>query len=119
MGFDFTITCDLYVCNETGKPYFLDRHGRRNFDVSQLEPVPPEYRRFLALRGSVFQEYVRSLGDTLSVNAKEFLERFPTWGEVEIEHDGSEWTSLDHNKFYAAVFWFANTEVEYRASWSY
>jgi hypothetical protein len=97
MGFDLNITCTLNVCKETGKPFFLDRNGARRFDLSQIGTVPFEYRRFLALRGSVFQEYVQSFGDTLSVNAAEFLERFPTWDELEIAHD-SEWTSLDHNK---------------------
>jgi hypothetical protein len=56
------------------------------------------------------------------VDAVKFLERFTPWDEVESEleeYADCKWTSLDHNKFYAAVEWFAFSEASYLVNWTY
>ena len=119
MGFDMMISCALSVCKETGRPYFVGQNGANMFDLSQVDIVPLEFRRFLSLRGSIFYEYTRSFGkDETTVDAAVFFERFPPWDEVECE-EGETWTSLDHNKFYSAMEWFAHADVNYIVSWSY
>ena len=119
MGFDMIIACSLSLCPESGKPFITCKNGQKNFDLSQIPEVPQEFRRFIQLRGSVFYEYTRSFGpDETIVDIIKFIDRFPPWDEVEL--DGDEvWTSLDHNKFYAAVEWMADSEVNYIVSWSY
>ena len=115
MGFDMIIACSLGVCPESGRPFIPCKNGGKNFDLSQIPEVPQEFRRFIQLRGSVFQEYVQAF-DKTTADAQEFLESFPTWDEIS---ENDNWTSLDHNKFYAAVRWFANAGVNYMVSWSY
>ena len=119
MGFDIAISCALSVCQESGRPYFIGINGVKVFDLMQIPEVPQEYRRFLNLHGSIFYEYTRSFGkDETTVDAAVFFERFPPWDEVECE-EGETWTSLDHNKFYSSMEWFAHADVNYIVSWSY
>jgi hypothetical protein len=119
MGFDMSISCALSVCHETGRQYFVGKNGGKVFDLAQIAVVPEEFRRFLQLRGPVFYEYTRSFGqyETI-VDAAIFLDGFPPWDEVECD-EGCGWTSNDHNKFYAALEWFANADANYIVSWSY
>lgn len=121
MGFDLVISCSLSLCPESGKPFIPCKNGKKNFDLSLIPAVPPEFRRFIQLRGSVFYEYTRSFGsDETIVDIIKFIDRFPPWDEVETElEEDAEWTSLDHNKFYAAMEWLADSEVNYMVSWSY
>jgi len=122
MGFDMSISCNLSVCQATGRPYFIGKNGAKVFDLAQITGVPQEFRRFMQLRGSVFYEYTRSFGEHETiVDAVMFLDGFPQWDEVEQdEGDSTLWTSHDHNKFYAAMEWFANTPgPNYLVSWSY
>lgn len=124
MGFDINIACALNVCRETGRPYFTDKGGEKVFDLTKIPEVPPEYRRFIAMKGHVFYEYTRSFGcDETTVDAALFFDRFPPWDEVDIDEDDCEsawWTSADHNKFYTAMQWFAEeTTVNYIVRWSY
>ena len=121
MGFDLWISCSLSVCQETGRPYFLRKNGVKDFDLTHLPVVPEEYRRFIQLRGHVLYEYTRSFAKhETTVDAVMFLDGFPQWDEVEQdEGDSTVWTSLDHNKFFAAVEWFAYSEAAYLVNWSY
>jgi len=119
MGFDMSISCNLSVCQATGRPYFIGKNGAKVFDLAQIAVVPEEFRRFLQLRGPVFYEYTRSFGEYETiVDAVMFLDGFPPWDEVE-EYADRKWDSTDHNKFYAAVQWFVNADVNYLVSWSY
>jgi len=119
MGFDMSISCALSVCQESGRPYFLGINSVKVFDLMKIPEVPQEFRRFLNLHGSIFYEYTRSFGkDETTVDAAVFFERFPPWEEVECE-EGETWTSLNHNKFYSAMEWFAHADVNYIVSWSY
>jgi len=119
MGFDITISCALSVCQESGRPYFAGKSGEKVFDLAQIALVPEEYRRFLQMKGSILYEYTRSFGkDQTTVDAEMFLDGFPPWDEVE-EYADRKWDSTDHNKFYAAVQWFVNADVNYLVSWSY
>ena len=123
MGFDMWIVCALSVCQETGRTYFLRKNGVKEFDLTHLPVVPEEFRRFIQLRGSVLYEYTRSFPiHETTVDAVMFLDRFPPWDEVELEleeYAGCEWSSLDHNKFFAAIEWFAYSEASYVVNWSY
>ena len=120
MGFDLWISCSLSVCQETGRPYFLGKNGAKEFDLGKIVPVPEEYRRFLRMRGPMMYEYTRSFGqyETI-VDAVMFLDGFPPWDEVEKDERDEPWTSLDHNKFYAAVEWLAHQDATYLVNWSY
>lgn len=123
MGFDMAITCGLNMCTETGRPFFYRRENlEKVFDLSQIENVPPEHRRFMVMKGDVFYEYTRSFGKRENiVDAGAFLDGFPPWDEVELDIDSTEvWTSLDHSEFHEAIRWFANSEdANYLVSWSY
>ena len=115
-----SISCALSVCVETGRHYFVGKNGETVFDLTQIAVVPEEFRRFLQLRGTVFQEYTRSFGqyETI-VDAAIFLDGFPPWDEVETD-ESEVWCSNDHNKFYVALEWFANiADANYIVSWSY
>ena len=114
-----TISCALNMCKDTGRPYFIRKNGETVFDLLLIPEVPQEFRRFLQLRGNVFYEYTRSFGqyETI-VDAEVFIDGFPSWDEVERE-EGETWTALDHNKFYAAIDWFANADINYLVNWSY
>ena len=121
MGFDMWIACALSVCQETGRHYLLRKNGVKEFDLTRIPVVPEEFRRFIQLRGHVLYEYTRSFAKhETTVDAVMFLERFPPWDEVEQdEGDPTSWTSLDHNKFFAAIEWFAYSEASYLVNWSY
>jgi len=124
MGFDINIACALNLCTDSGRPYFPDRGGAKVFDLTKIPEIPPEYRRFISMKGGVFYEYTRSFGcDETTVDAALFFDRFPPWDEVDIHEDDCEsawWTSVDHNKFHAAMQWFAEeTTVNYIVRWSY
>jgi hypothetical protein len=119
MGFDMWISCNLSMCQETGRHYFLRKNGVKEFDLTRIPVVPEEFRRFIQLRGSVLYEYTRSFPiHETTVDAMMFLERFPPWMEIE-QDEGDSWTSLDHNKFFAAIEWFAYGDATYLVSWSY
>ena len=120
MGFDMNITCALNMCLETGKPYILSKNMQRIYDLSQIVVVPQEHRKYMQLCGSVFYEYIQSFGnDETIVDASAFFERFPSWDDVKLDETNGTWTPSDHNKFYTAMQWFANAEVNYLVSWSY
>ena len=120
MGFDLWISCNLSLCQETGRPYFLRKNGVKEFDLTQLPVVPEEFRRFIHMRGPVLYEYTRSFPiNETTVDAAMFLERFPPWDEVERDEDNDTWSSLDHNKFFAAIEWFAYSEASYLVNWTY
>jgi hypothetical protein len=128
MGFDMAITCGLNMCTQTGRPFFYGADMEKVFDLSQIREVPPEYRRFMVMKGDVFYEYTRSFGKSENiVDAAAFLDGFPPWEEVELDLDldrdsTEQWTLLDHDKFHAAICWFANAnsaDANYLVSWSY
>ena len=124
MGFDLSIRADLWICSDTGKPYFFINDGSRMliYDLSKLV-VPKEYRRFLNQRGGIFHAYTTNVFEDeniTNVSVYEFLEKYPSWEAVkEYDEDCTYWTEKDHDEFKKALEWFNKDCVEYRINWSY
>lgn len=130
MGFLLTITCNLNICTETGKPYYLlvSKDGaKKEYRLPDIT-VPLEYRRFLQqFGGSFFHAYTTSrisdeYSHITSMSALAFLDQYPAWTDVLIDpnyHNEDEWTMKDHEQFKNALEWFSQQAIDYTVNWSY
>ena len=123
MGFDISVILKIGLHPETGVPFVWSNEtpDRLPFNPADFV-VPAEHRHVLRGRGPIFHAYTERFNreDRYEVGAAEFLEDFPTWEEVK-NHDRyyDEWTEDDHNKFKAAIEWFAAASYVYNLEWSY
>lgn len=129
MGFLLYITCNVSICTETGKPYYLkvSADGAKKIYGMPDITVPLEYRRFLQqFGGSYFHAYTTSrmseeYSHINSMSALAFLDQYPPWTDILIDpnYHNEDWTKKDHDEFKKALEWFSQQEVDYTVNWSY
>lgn len=124
MGFDISISMNLYMCSKTGKPYYLNRNKEytKVYDIPSIV-VPVEHRRFCADNGHIYAMYVETAGDILQCEVDTLLEEFPSWNDIvsdpTYENHEDYWTEVDHDAFHAALSWFSKQDIVFTVNWSY
>jgi hypothetical protein len=120
MGFDIYIHCSLSICKDTGK-HFYYRAYEKIYDMPA--PVPEKYREFINMKGSILQVYANLITDETSTIVENFVDKYPDWSEIvensDLEDYTSYWNEYMHDRFYAALKWFAEQDICYMISWSY
>jgi hypothetical protein len=135
MGFDLNITCSLFLCKDTGKPFYYginkisDTKGQsayleKIYDLSTIV-VPEQYRRFLVMRGHFLHMYTNYFNehDIYSCDVYDFVEKFPEWSSLAANENYAEyledWHEEDHNMFREALEWLGTSLGDFRVTWSY
>ena len=128
MGFDISIHMVLYMCPETGKPYYLKRNKETKtidkvYDRPDIE-VPAKMCEYLVERGHIFHAYTGDFNEreVYDVSVDEFLEKYPSWEQVMEDPSYSDegfWIEEDHLGFKQTLEWCLKQEVSFRVSWSY
>ena len=112
MGFDLTITINLYIDPKTGLPFVWGPGLTQKPYVPSEYIVPEKYRKWLDQRGHHFHAYIQKFNsDTDSIDTWTFLEEYPDWDDVLKKIGGnakySDWTKSDHDDFKEALKWFS------------
>ena len=128
MGFDINVMMMLYMCPETGKPYYLKWNKEtRNYEKLYELPdiiVPEKMCEYLVGRGHHFHAYTEVFNEDgrYDVSVDEFMDYFPSWEEV-LENpsynDECGWCEEDHKGFKRLLEWCCKQDVSFRVSWSY
>jgi len=113
MGYDWFISLTLILDPSTGKPY----------EGPEIVEVPPEYRRFIILRGHLFHAYtdpVEFQTNQFTCDPGDILSNWPAWDDVKGEYtvEDYDWSETDHNLLKEALEWLSENG-SYRISWSY
>lgn len=112
MGFYVSIYITFHLCLQTGKPFYYSKNYEKIFDLSTLDEIPIEFRRFLFEQGNgIFPNYMRD--DHYYDSAEMVYNAFPSWEDVEQSlNDESKkyWKKEDHDLFYKAIKWFATSK---------
>jgi hypothetical protein len=120
MGFDIHIHCTLSICKDTGRHFYYGE-SQKVYDMPAV--VPKEHRVFVNMKGSFFQIYANFVTDEMSTSVENFADKYPEWSDIVENSDVSEyanyWNEDTHDRFYAALKWFADQEICYMISWSY
>ena len=135
MNFDLHIIIRISIDEKTGMTY-LWHTNNGSLEKKKYEPsehiIPEMYRKYILLRGSHFYAYVKKFShDCLNTDVDEFLEKFPTWSEVQKEikksmngddinnNSETKWTRKDHDGFKIALEWMATHFGVFGVSWDY
>lgn len=116
MGFDAYL--EVPIMFKAGKPYFYDRVGNMEFDLSKIPVIPEEFRCFETLRGWNWGALLSVEGDKVMVDLSSFTPSFekmkedPTYTEGDISLE-----TFEH--FEAFCQWVCDTGIEYRYHMSY
>ena len=75
------------------------------------------------MRGHLFGIYTRFVTDETSTSVENFVDKYPEWSDI-VEDGGYEeyrnfWNEDKHDRFYAALKWFAAQDICYMISWDY
>ena len=116
MGFDAYL--EVSIMFKGGKPYFYDRSGNMEFDLSKIPVIPEEFQCFEVLRGWSWGALLAVEGDKVNVDLSSFTPSFekmkadPTYREGDISQE-----TFEH--FEAFCRWVCDTGIEYRYTMSY
>lgn len=120
MGFHLFIKMSLYVCPQTGKPFFLKWNAEEEcfeecFQFPQLS-IPVEFKEFvgMAQKREVFHAYTEAFEKHSSeIDLDSFLIHFPAWDVVK-QHKSFEnvWTEENHKMFQKCLKWFAKQSLD-------
>jgi len=120
MGFDIYINCSVSICKETGKHFYYGA-SKKIYDMPAV--IPEEHREFVSMKGCVFQVYANFVTDESSTSVENFVDKYPDWSDIiensDVEEYSNYWNEDAHDRFYAALKWFAEQEICYMISWSY
>lgn len=120
MGFDIYITCTFRICEKTGRLFYYGLQSEKVYDVIPAI-VPQEHREFVKMRGHIFGIYTRFVTDETSTSVENFVDKYPEWSDIEedgeYEEYASFWNEDMHDRFYAALKWFAGQTICYMISW--
>jgi hypothetical protein len=121
MGFDIYITCSFRISSETGRLFYYGNKCQKVYDMPPI--VPEEHREFVKMRGHIFGIYTRLVTDEMSTSVANFVDKYPEWSDIVEDGDYDEymkfWNEDRHDRFYAALKWFAEQEICYMISWDY
>lgn len=125
MGFDMYIKISMMVCPETGTPFYY----KKNKETGKIEKlygfpsvvVPEHLRKYIRGRGSHFNAYIEDWNeDMMQCDVNFFLDRFPSWEDVQIHSCYDEdWTCDDHFGFEKLLLWCNEQDVSFEVCWSY
>ena len=124
MGFDISISLNLSICPETGKPFYYTSDFSKKYDIETIV-VPEEHRKSFQGRGKIFHIYTDHFSENCiySVSLSRFLEDFPNWLVVRMWLEENEylnyWTDKEHYAFYDALKWCEKSGHLYTVEWSY
>lgn len=124
MGFDINVMMTMYMCNQTGKPYYYGKGLEKIYELPSLT-IPKDLVPYITERGSIFHAYTEYFNDQerYDVNVEEFLDHYPSWDDVQnhSSYEGCEdwWTKDYHSKFEELLTWCTQQCVSFRVSWSY
>jgi hypothetical protein len=124
MGFDIHIYCSFSICKETGKLFYYGGPSglQKIYDISNIV-IPEEHREFVRMRGHLFGIYTRFITDEMSTSVTNFVDKYPEWSDImessDFEECASHWNEDMHDRFYAALKWFADQQMCYMICWDY
>ena len=116
MGFDAYLEVPIHF--NKGRPFFYDRNGQMEFDLSKIPTIPEEFQCFETLRGWSWGALLAVEGDKVNVYLSSFTPSFekmkadPTYREGDISLE-----TFQH--FEAFCEWVCETGIEYRYTMSY
>jgi hypothetical protein len=119
MGFYIYIYCQLNICKDTGKHFYYGKLDKI-YDIPQI--IPEEYREFISMSGKVFRIYTNLITDDTLTSVENFVDKYPLWTDIIEDSDFEKycnfWNEDKHKKFYDALKWFSEQDVNYMIGWS-